>query len=226
MKIRIFSLIALLAVAMFSFSACDIGLKDKTYNATENSYFEFTEIEGGYSISVKEGVELPKTVKLPTSYEDKAVIAVANSAFKNNTTIEKIIIPQGYKSIGIEAFAYCTSLTTAEIGNIGSSTNGLSIGTSAFNGCTSLKNIKLGDNVKSIDAYAFYETKITSVTMNKVESVGAKAFAKCGSLTRFYIPASLISIDESAFDGSDNVRYEVATSNTVYKIEDNKIVKK
>jgi len=226
MKIRIFSVRALLAVAMCSFSACDIGLKDKTYNATDSSYFEFTEIEGGYSLSVKLGVELPKTVKLPTAYEDKEVIAIANSAFKNNTAIEKVIIPQGYKSIGIEAFAYCTSLATVEIGSIGTDTKGLVIGTSAFNGCTALKNLKLGDNVKVVEAYAFYETKITSVTMNKVESVGAKAFAKCTSLTRFYIPASLVSIDESAFEGSDSVKYEAATSNTVYKIEDNKIVKK
>lgn len=224
---KVLSVIAILIISTLCFAGCNFVKDKEASSATSNEYFDFAEVEGGYSISVKEGVTLPETVQLPSTYNEKDVVAVAKNAFKNNTTVTKVVIPEGYKTIGSEAFAFCTALKTLEIGSIsGTTAKGTVIGMSAFKGCTSLYDVKLGKDVKEIGAYAFYETKITSVvTLKNVEKIGACAFAKCSSLSRFYVPASLVDIAEDAFEGSTNVKFEIAESNTAYDVVNNELVK-
>ena len=227
MKFKFLSVIVILIMSMLAFTGCNV-IKDKEAGqATANEYFEFVEINGGYQISAKEGANLSGAIQLPATYNDKDVIAVAKRGFVNNTNITKVIIPAGYKTIGVEAFAYCTSLKTLEIGSIaGTTEKGVEILMSAFKGCTNLSDVKLGKDVKVIGAYAFYETAITSmVTLKNVESVGSNAFGKCSSLARFYVPASLVEIAEDAFAGCSNVKFEVSDSNTAYKLVNGELVK-
>jgi hypothetical protein len=224
---KILSVIAILIISTLCFASCNI-IKDKeATKATADEYFNFVEVDGGYAISAKEDVTLPATVQLPATYNEQDVVEIAKNGFKNNTTVTKVIIPEGYRTIGNEAFAYCTALATVEVGSIqGTTAKGVTVGMSAFKGCTSLTDVRLGKDVKVINAYAFYETKISSVvTLKNVEKVGSQAFGKCERLSKFYIPASLVDIAEDAFTGSNNVKFEIAESNTVYDVVNNEIVK-
>jgi len=58
---------------------------------------------------------------------DEATIQTA--AFKDNTTITSVIIPENVWQIGSQAFYGCTNLATVELSNV------QDISTSAFEGC-------------------------------------------------------------------------------------------
>ena len=227
MKGRILSILLILMISALGLTACNV-VKDKDYNATGTEYFEFTQREdGNYAISAKAGAELPEKIKLPTEYNGSAVVEVKAEAFKSNKTIKEVIIPVGYEIIGSEAFAFCTKLSTLNIGQYGGTSSvKTTIRNSAFKGCSVLTTVTLGENVTVVDSYAFYETMITSLNSRGLTKIGACSFGNCDSLSTFYIPASLVEIDENAFKGSDNVRFTVSDSNKKYTVEDGKIVTK
>ena len=101
-------------------------------------------------------------------------------------------------SIGNNAFAYCSSLTSVTIGN-----GVTSIGEAAFSGCSGLTSVTIPNSVTSIGEAAFwYCRSLTSVTIpNSVTSIGSSAFSGCSSLTSVTIPNSVTSIGDWAFYG-------------------------
>lgn len=227
MKKRVLSIFFILIISMLGLVSCDI-VKGKDYVATGNEYFEFIEREGDtYALDVKDGVTLPEKVKLPSEYNGKPVVEIVANAFKNNATIKEVIIPVGYEIIGIEAFAYCAKLSSVNVGQYGvGDAKGLTIRASAFKGCSNLTSVTLGECVENIDAYAFYETGVIEINNRGLKKVGYCAFGNCSSLKRFYVPATLVQIDEGAFNGSKGVSFEVSSSNPVYVGEDGKLVTK
>ena len=104
------------------------------------------------------------------------------SCWSNNSNI---IIPNGVKNIGDNAFSWCKSLTSIEIPD-----SVKSIGNGAFWGCESLTSIEIPDSVKSIGNEAFYRcTSLTSIEIpDSVTSIGNDAFSWCESLKVIYIP--------------------------------------
>ena len=227
MKRRFLSIFLILIISMFGMTSCNV-IKDKVYEATGSEYFDFIEREdGNYSLTAKAGATLPEKIKFPSEYNGKPVVEIEASAFKNNTTITEVIIPTGYESIGAEAFAYCTNLSVVNIGQYGGvSSRKTTIKTSAFEGCSVLATVTLGDCVEVVRSYAFYKTMITSLSSRGLVQIGYCSFGDCASLKSFYVPASLIDIDEGAFEGSNNVKFSVSDSNSVYKVEDGKLVRK
>ncbi len=119
------------------------------------------------------------------------------SPWYENTNIKSVKIEYGVTSIGYEAFAYCTSLTTVTIPD-----SVTSIGNLAFDYCTSLTTVTIPDSVTSIGNYAFYIcTSLTTVTIpDSVTSIEC-AFSGCASLTTVTIPDSVTSIGYEAFAG-------------------------
>ena len=101
-------------------------------------------------------------------------------------------------SIGINAFYYCSGLTSVTIPN-----SVTSIGINAFSHCSGLTSITIPNSVISIGNYAFSECSgLTSVTIgNSVTSIGMAAFGMCSSLASIEIPNSVISIGDYAFNG-------------------------
>ena len=120
------------------------------------------------------------------------------------------------KSIGYEAFDYCSGLTSVTIPN-----SVTSIGKKAFSNCTGLTSVIIGNSVTNIEESAFMKcsnvkkliyaegttkvletglTSITSVTIpNSVTSIGNIAFSSCTGLTSVTIGNSVTSIGERAF---------------------------
>ena len=96
------------------------------------------------------------------------------------------------------AFWYCTSLTSATIGN-----GVTSIGSQAFYNCSSLKSVTIPNKVTSIGSEAFSLcSSLTSATIGKrVTSIGNLAFYNCTGLTNVTIPDSVTSIGWYAFYG-------------------------
>lgn len=116
-------------------------------------------------------------------------------------TITNIINGLPVTSIGTNAFASCTNLTSVTIPN--SVTN---IESYAFYHCTSLTNIVIPDSVITIRSQAFDNcTSLTSVTIpNSVTSIGSSTFTNCTSLSKIYFQGNAPSLGTSVFFGTIN----------------------
>lgn len=141
-----------------------------------------------------------------------------------NKEISTVIIPYRIKSIGSDAFKYCTALTKITIPNSvefigesafsGSSITDItlpnkikSIYFMTFSNCKSLTNIVIPNNVEAIGwgAFAFCNS-LTNVTIpNSVHTIYDEAFCDCKSLINIIIPSSVKSIRKSAFDECDSL---------------------
>ena len=132
-----------------------------------------------------------------TLYFDGTATLIGYVGNDENLTVPEAINGYMLTSIGMEAFAYCTSLTQVTIPD-----SVTSIGDSAFGGCTRLTQVTIPDSVTSIDYGAFSGcTRLTQVTIpDSVTSIGEGAFYFCESLTQVTIPDSVTSIGEDAFN--------------------------
>ncbi len=141
------------------------------------------------------------------------------NAFRNNSKIKNITIPDSVTSIGDNAFYNCSNIEKATIpltvisvipkNNLKTVviTSGQSIDSSAFWGCSSLTGITIPDSVTSIGPYAFaYCSSLTGITIpDSVTSIDSSAFAGCSSLTSITIPDSVTSIGNFAFQGCSSL---------------------
>jgi uncharacterized repeat protein (TIGR02543 family) len=121
---------------------------------------------------------------------------VGNNAFRECRNLNSIIIPAGVTSIGDYAFSSCSKLNSATL-----QTGLVSVGNSAFSYCSSLGSINIPAGVTSIENSAFYWcSNLTLINIPAgVTSIGNSAFYGCGSLTSIDIPAGVTSIGSSAF---------------------------
>ena len=123
-----------------------------------------------------------KTVTIPDNIVIKGttyqVTSVAESAFKNNKTIQTVKMGSNVKTIG----------------------------KSAFSGCSKLKKVTLSKNTTTIGSQAFYKcTKLTSITIpSKVSKIGSKAFYGCKKLKKITIKTTKLTskkVGSQAFKG-------------------------
>ena len=145
---------------------------------------------------------------------DDTVTSIGNNAFAGLTGLTSVTIGNSVTSIGSSAFYGNTALTSVTIGN-----SVRTIGSDAFGGNTRLTSVTIPDSVITIGDDAFYgNTALTSVIIgNSVTSIGAYAFSGNTALTSVTIPDSVTSIGVSAFRDNSALT-SVTIGNSVTRI--------
>ena len=140
-------------------------------------------------------------------YEEKCNISKLSSFIEGNG---KLVVPNGTKRIGKNAFYNCKQLKSIEFPN---SISG--IGAGAFENCENLTFVTISNNNTTspstlsnssstiIGDRAFFScSNLISITIpNLVKKIGDHAFCYCRSLTSIKIPNSVTSIGYGAFSG-------------------------
>ena len=142
-------------------------------------------------------VTLPTKVTISDAEED---ITILGDAFKSNTAITSVTIPEGYTSIGISALSGCSGLTTVTIPSTLQT-----VGATAFDGCTKLTTVNFTENQSG-----------TLKFMNK-------AFNGCTALERITLPVQTTSVYDNGniFTGCTALKNIAVSSGNAKYITDN-----
>ena len=137
----------------------------------------FELINGTYTVTGYSGADTD--VYIPATYEGVAVTAIGEAVFGYHTALTSVTIPASVTHIGNSAFYYCNKMEAV--------------------------TFAAGSQLVRIDAQAFYDcSKLKSMNLEeatKLLSIGEFAFRGCSALTSLTIPASVVSIETSAFAG-------------------------
>ena len=149
-------------------------------------------------------------------YIPKGVVSIEANAFRECTTIEKIVVPSSVLCIGWGAFDHCENLNEVVF------SHGLTtIGGYAFFYCTKLENLILPQSVTNIGEGAFANCKsLRNINIpSSVKRLEEHTFDRCNSLTNFIIPYGVIQIDADAFWGCQKLK-SIVISDSVVQISE------
>ena len=138
------------------------------------------------------------------------VTAIANSAFKNCTSLTAVTLPSTLKRIGKYAFKNCTSLTSVAV------PDGVEvIGDFAFLNCTGLTALTLGRRLEEIGYFACFGcSSIRSLAMpSSMKRIGDGAFMYCSRISRLTTGNGVEEIGDMAFASCPSLREVVLGDN-------------
>ena len=172
---------ATLETAYFATATLKANITLYAYWTEENkpTDFKYESNFGSVNISGYKGTST--TMWIPSYIGGLPVRKISNSAFYNQTTLVKVIVPTTVTSMGVYCFAGCNSieeLTAPFVGNSASDSDGLSI----------------------LFHYAVPST-LKKVTITVQTTIPEDAFVNCRYIEEINIPETVISIGNSAFYG-------------------------
>lgn len=156
--------------------------------------------DGTLSINVASLPAEAKTVSIPSEVKIGThvypITEIYKECFKDNKTIEQVVIGNNIVKIGDKAFGGCTALRKLTL-----SEGLITIGNGAFEGCKSLTRVKLPMSLQTIGNNAFQKCSgLKTLTMqNGLLTIGNYSFYKCVSLTRVRIPDTVIKMGKYTF---------------------------
>lgn len=151
------------------------------YNILSNNTVETINYFGTSST-----IEIPSSVNL--NGQIYQVTKIGNSTFKNNYTIETIILGEYITEIGEFAFYNCVNLSNINVENI------KKFERYAFYNCYNAQIIELKSNVSYVGVYAFYNN--IHIKNINVTQVGSNSFENCTNLETVTINGKLLAHNE------------------------------
>ena len=130
------------------------------------------------------------------------VKAIGEEAFENDTLIESVSIPNSVTYIGYGAFSDCTGLKSITIPDSVIETD-----SGVFYGCTSLTSVQLSNMLTTLASSFFSHCdSLETITLpNSLKSIGSYVFSSCIKLKDISIPTSVAEIHKGAFENCDSL---------------------
>ena len=122
---------------------------------------------------------------------------IPGSGFKGYEKLSRVVLSDGLKSIGAQAFHGCTALESVAIPALVNE-----IEEFAFYGCTNLKEVTfaVGSELATIEESAFSHCGIEAISLpESLRTIDDYAFNNCDGLAELTFRDSLVSIGHSAF---------------------------
>lgn len=196
--------------------------------------YTLTEDGTGYEVSARSLMngdeyfsQTAKTIYIAEMHKGLPVTAIATSAFKDFTHLEKIYIPDTVNTINQMAFIHCDSLkyidlpenllidsqafTYSGLVEVTIPASTIGVGNNAFISCRSLEKVTIGGGDIKFGGNTFALcTSLTTVILEEgLTTLSFGMFAACKSLKELTIPASVYSIDRNAVTYVlDSVKFE------------------
>lgn len=118
------------------------------------------------------------------------------------TSIEKIELPAGIKTIPTSAFNNCARLSSIAIPE-----SVVSIGSYAFSGCKSLRSVSLPPDLKNISSLAFSESGLREVVLpESLREIGMSAFSSCTDMKSVTVNGDLDGFGGYAFRNTTGIQ--------------------
>lgn len=126
---------------------------------TPESHFRIMSADGGCSIIEYTGSS--GEVIIPPTIQGKKTVEIGQYAFKQQTELTKVVIPDNVTRISLEAFAGCSNLTSITI-----SDSVTHIASGAFRNCSSLSSVELPASLTEITNNPFESCRsLRSITV-------------------------------------------------------------
>lgn len=165
--------------------------------------------------------ELVIPSRVTINNNDYTVVGVTESAFMNNTSLTKVVLPSTVTSIGNMAFYNCSLLEEVNIPEgvkvlpkacfsgckalkkVDLPSALTSVGVHCFRGCSGLTELKLPSSLRTISRLAFYAcSKVVVLEIPEgITELGDSAFAACSGLIEVILPETLTTLGEGTFAG-------------------------
>lgn len=138
---------------------------------------------------------------------------IGKQAFDMCPKLERVVLPEGLEEIGDLAFAHCPKLR-----NLMLPSSLVVIGEGAFSWCENITSVSIPDGLEEIEPDVFHGcSSLKEVCLPAwLKSIGSGAFCGCSALKKIELPDSLNEIGEAAFALSGLV--EVSIPNSVTSI--------
>lgn len=127
---------------------------------------------------------------------------IGSEAFENDSIMENISIPSSVTYIGYNAFYKCTSLKSIVIPD-----SVTKMGSWVMASCTSLTSVELSNSLTDLPSYAFYgcDSLESIILPNGITNIGSYAFCYCDKLKEVTLSNNLVDIGETAFAGCNSL---------------------
>jgi hypothetical protein len=143
---------------------------------------------------------------------------IGEHVFRNCRALTSAIIPDTVTSIGGYAFQGCTGITSVSLPVNSGSPSFTTIMGCTFMGCTGITSITIPPNVTTIQAQAFYNTRLTGTVEipSSITTIGSGSFGNCELLTDISIGGSVNATNTAnTYEAINGVIYNYPSNNTI-----------
>ena len=164
------------------------------------------------------------TCTIPAAANGYTIVSIGDNAFKNQTDLVEVVIPNTVTSIGASAFEGCTALGTLDHPVVVPASV-TSVGVDAFKGTWWLDNTLPNGVIYINNTLYIYKGEIPANTAIDIAdgttTILSGAFKDCTGLTSVTIPATVTAIGSQAFDGCSSLTSVTVNNPTPVGISSN-----
>jgi hypothetical protein len=177
--------------------------------------YDYDEVDGGIRILGRKGSA--DTIVIPSKIDGKEVTQIGAGAFRMNSDIKAVVLPESVTRIGESAFYYCSEIETVIFNGEKLS----EVGSEAFAYCFLLKSVNLPESLLIIGDRAFDScAKLPEIYLSdSISTIGLSAFAGCSSLKLVDIPSNISIIENIVFSYTGIENIEIPDGVTEIKLQ-------